>query len=245
MGAVSGGSALSDKLVAIVLLSGGLDSATVLAMAKKRGFEVYALSFRYGQRHEYELEMAAQLATLSGVLGHAFVSIDLRQFGGSALTSDVPVPIDRSLEQMNSGIPITYVPARNTIFLSYALAFAETVNSRDVFIGVNALDYAGYPDCRPEYIEAFEKMANLATKSGVEGHENPLKIHTPVISMSKEEIIREGLALGVDFSRTSSCYKADAEGACGRCDACTLRIQGFQKLGLHDPIRYKPDSGAA
>lgn len=243
MGAVSGGSALSDKLVAIVLLSGGLDSATVLAMAKKRGFEVYAISFRYGQRHEYELEMAAQLATLSGVLGHAFVSIDLRQFGGSALTSDLPVPIDRSLEQMNSGIPITYVPARNTIFLSYALAFAETVNSRDVFIGVNALDYAGYPDCRPEYIEAFEKMANLATKSGVEGHENPLKIHTPVISMSKEEIIREGLALGVDFSQTSSCYNASPDGACGRCDACTLRIQGFQKLGVRDPIKYKLGSG--
>lgn len=245
MGADSGSNALSDKLVAIVLLSGGLDSATVLAIAKQRGFEVYALSFRYGQRHEYELEMAAQLATLSGVLGHAFVSIDLRQFGGSALTSDLPVPIDRSLEQMNSAIPITYVPARNTIFLSYALAFAETVNSRDIFIGVNALDYAGYPDCRPEYIEAFEKMANLATKSGVEGHENPLKIHTPVISMSKEEIIREGIALGVDFTRTSSCYNASPQGACGRCDACTLRIQGFQKLGLPDPIRYKPDSGAA
>jgi 7-cyano-7-deazaguanine synthase len=146
---------------------------------------------------------------------------------------------------MASGIPVTYVPARNTVFLSYALAFAETVDSRDIFIGVNALDYAGYPDCRPEYIEAYEKMANLATKSGVEGRGNPLRIHTPVISMSKEDIIREGLALGVDFSRTSSCYNANAEGACGRCDACTLRIQGFQKLGLRDPIRYKPDSGAA
>ena len=244
-GSVIGENELSDKSIAVVLLSGGLDSATVLAMAKNRGFELYALSFRYGQRHEYELGMASQLAALTGVKRHVYVTLDLRQFGGSALTSEMPVPIDRSIEQMNSGIPVTYVPARNTIFLSYALAFAETVNSRDIFIGVNALDYAGYPDCRPEYIEAYEKVANLATKSGVEGRGTPLKIHTPVISMSKEEIIREGLALGVDFSQTSSCYNAGAEGACGRCDACTLRIQGFQKLGLRDPIQYKPDSGVA
>ena len=245
VGVVNGENAVRDKPIAVVLLSGGLDSATVLAMAKSHGLELYALSFRYGQRHEYELGMATQLATLAGVVRHVVVTLDLRQFGGSALTSDTPVPIDRSVEQMASGIPITYVPARNTVFLSYALAFAESINSRDIFIGVNALDYAGYPDCRPEYIEAYEKMANLATKSGVEGIGNPLKIHTPVISMSKEEIIRKGLALGVDFSRTSSCYNADAEGACGRCDACTLRILGFQKLGLRDPIRYKPDPGAA
>ena len=167
VGVVNGENAVRDKPIAVVLLSGGLDSATVLAMAKSQGFELYALSFRYGQRHEYELGMSTQLATLAGVVRHVVVTLDLRQFGGSALTSDTPVPIDRSVEQMASGIPITYVPARNTVFLSYALAFAESINSRDIFIGVNALDYAGYPDCRPEYIEAYEKMANLATKSGI------------------------------------------------------------------------------
>lgn len=223
---------------AIVLLSGGLDSATTLAIAKGGGFDVNALSFDYGQRHRVELDCARRLAERFGVRRHVVMPIDLRQFGGSALTSDAPVPKDRPLEEMSQGIPITYVPARNTIFLSFALAFAEVTGSGDIFIGVNALDYSGYPDCRPEYIEAFQRMANLATKAAVEGRQRVV-IHTPLISCTKAEIIRQGLALGVDFALTTSCYDPAADGrACGRCDACLLRLKGFAENGLTDPRRY-------
>ena len=221
---------------AVVLLSGGLDSATVLSMAAAQGFETYALSFRYGQRHAYELEAAAQLARRHGARKHVVVDFDLRTFGGSALTGDLPVPKDRSVEQMGQGIPVTYVPARNTIFLSFALAWAETLQCTDVFIGVNALDYSGYPDCRPEYIEAFQRMANLATRAGVQG-EQALTIHTPLIRMTKAQIIREGLKLGVDYALTSSCYDpASAGRPCGRCDACLLRAKGFAEAGAVDPL---------
>jgi 7-cyano-7-deazaguanine synthase len=224
---------------AIVLLSGGLDSATVLSIAKSQGFVVSALSFRYGQRHKYELKKAERIAFLNKVTQHIVVNLDFSKFGGSALTSDLEVPVDRTVEQMSRGIPLTYVPARNTVFLSYALAFAETIDCKDIFLGVNALDYAGYPDCRSGYIAAFEDMANLATKSAVESQDNPLKIHTPVISMTKEQIIRKGLELGVDFGSTSSCYDANETGACGRCDACILRLQGFRSAGISDPIPYR------
>jgi 7-cyano-7-deazaguanine synthase len=221
---------------AVVLLSGGLDSATVLSMAAAQGFETYALSFRYGQRHAYELEAAAQLARRHGARKHVVVDFDLRTFGGSALTGDLPVPKDRSVEQMGQGIPVTYVPARNTIFLSFALAWAETLQCTDVFIGVNALDYSGYPDCRPEYIEAFQRMANLATRAGVQG-EQALTIHTPLIRMTKAQIIREGLKLGVDYALTSSCYDPGSAGRpCGRCDACLLRAKGFAEAGAVDPL---------
>jgi 7-cyano-7-deazaguanine synthase len=230
---------LSNVKSAIVLLSGGLDSATVLAIAQAQGFKIAAMSFCYGQRHKYELKKAVDLVSLNKILRHVIVDLDLRQFGGSALTSDVAVPVDRTLEQMAHGIPLTYVPARNTVFLSYALAFAETIDCKDIFIGVNALDYAGYPDCRPEYIAAFETMANLATKAAVESSGNPIRIHTPVISMTKEQIIRKGLELGVDFANTSSCYNASEDGACGRCDACILRIQGFKTVGVKDPVPYR------
>ena len=220
---------------AVVLLSGGLDSATALAIARNEGFACYALSFAYGQRHVIELEAAKRVAAALGTIEHKIVPIDLRLFGGSALTSDLPVPKDRSPDAMNEGIPITYVPARNTIFLSFALAWAEVLQSSDLFLGVNALDYSGYPDCRAEYIAAFEAMANLATKAGVEGRQR-LKIHTPLIRWTKAEIICKGLELGVDYGLTSSCYDPTPEGApCRRCDSCLLRQKGFQEAGVVDP----------
>jgi 7-cyano-7-deazaguanine synthase len=228
-------SKLSQNKVAVILLSGGLDSSTVLAIAQAQGFEPFCLSFRYGQRHAYELECAQKIATQRGVRQHIVVDIDLRQFGGSALTSDLPVPKDRDPLELTDTIPVTYVPARNTVFLSFALAWAEVLNSSDIFIGVNALDYSGYPDCRPDYIAAYEKMANLATRAGVEGR--ALKIHTPLIDKTKAEIIEMGMDLGVDYSITTSCYDPDATGRpCGACDACILRARGFSTLGLSDPI---------
>jgi 7-cyano-7-deazaguanine synthase len=223
---------------AVVLLSGGLDSATVLAIAREEGYELYALSFAYGQRHAIELEAASRVAASIGVASHQIASIDLRAFGGSALTSDTEIPKGRTADEMSHGIPITYVPARNTIFLSFALAWAEVLGSSDIFIGVNALDYSGYPDCRPEFIEAFEKMANLATKAGVEGRQ-ALKIHTPLIALSKAEIIRTGIALGVDYGLTSSCYDPGSSGEpCGECDSCALRQKGFWENGIDDPLPY-------
>lgn len=222
----------------MVLLSGGLDSATALAIAKSEGFEPYALSFSYGQRHAVELKAAARVAAALGVAAHRTTEIDLRAFGGSALTADIAVPKGRDAAQMAHGIPITYVPARNTIFLSFALAWAEVLGSNHIFIGVNALDYSGYPDCRPEFIAAYEKMANLATKAGVEGRQL-LRIHTPLIALTKAEIIARGLALGVDYSLTSSCYDPSPEGApCGQCDSCLLRQKGFSENGLSDPLFY-------
>jgi 7-cyano-7-deazaguanine synthase len=224
---------------AVVLLSGGIDSATTLAIARSRGFEICALSFRYGQRHLVELEAAVRIAQRYFVPQHLTVDIDLRRIGGSALTSDLDVPKSRSVQEMGKDIPITYVPARNTIFLSYALAWAEVIGSSDIFIGVNALDYSGYPDCRPEYIEAYERMANLATKAGVEGKQK-LKIHTPLIALSKAQIIRKGMELGVDYSLTHSCYDPGTDSAaCGQCDSCLLRLKGFQEAGLSDPVRYR------
>lgn len=221
---------------AVVLLSGGLDSATVLAMARKQGYLTYALSFRYGQRHVGEIDCARRIAQAQGAADHAIVDIDLASFGGSALTSDIPVPKDRSAAAMERGIPITYVPARNTVFLSFALAWSETLGVSDIFIGVNALDYSGYPDCRPEYIAAYETMANLATRAGVEGKQH-LHIHTPLIDMSKAQIIERGLALGVDYGMTSSCYDPAPDGApCRRCDACLLRARGFTQAGVTDPL---------
>ncbi len=222
---------------AVVLLSGGLDSATVAAIAAADGFEVHALSFRYGQRHADELDAATKVAAHLGAVEHRVVDIDLRAFGGSALTADVPVPKGRAVDDADD-IPITYVPARNTIFLSFALAFAEVLDSSDVFIGVNALDYSGYPDCRPEFVAAFEAMAHLATKAGVEGAQH-LHIHAPLIEMTKADIIRRGTALGVDFAMTLSCYDPTADGAaCGGCDACQLRARGFAEAGIADPTRY-------
>jgi 7-cyano-7-deazaguanine synthase len=221
---------------AVVLLSGGLDSATVLAIAKGQGYALYALSFSYGQRHVIELEAASRVAASCGVAAHRIAAFDLRVFGGSALTDDIDVPKGRTAGEMTHGIPITYVPARNTIFLSFALAWAEVLGSSDIFIGVNALDYSGYPDCRPEFIEAFEKMANLATKAGVEGRQ-ALKIHTPLIALSKAEIIRAGIELGVDYGLTSSCYDPSPAGApCGQCDSCLLRQKGFRENGMDDPL---------
>ncbi|PCI43558.1 MAG: 7-cyano-7-deazaguanine synthase QueC [Alphaproteobacteria bacterium] len=224
---------------AVVLLSGGLDSTTCVAIAKDAGFDVVALSFDYGQRHTMELAAAARVAKVMGLKKHVTMKIDLRVFGGSALTDDIDVPKSRSSKEMaEDEIPVTYVPARNTIFLSFALAFAETEGASDIFIGVNALDYSGYPDCRPEYIAAYEVMANLATKSGVEG-EGSLKIHTPLIDMTKADIVRTGLKLGVDYSLTTSCYDpADNGDACGQCDACHLRLRGFQEAGETDPVAY-------
>jgi 7-cyano-7-deazaguanine synthase len=224
---------------AVVLLSGGLDSTTVLAIAPSEGYEVHALSFAYGQRHSWELEAAKRVAQSLGVKQHRIVPLDLRAFGGSALTDELEVPKGRSIESMSHGIPITYVPARNTIFLSFALAWAEVLNCSDIFIGVNALDYSGYPDCRPEFIEAFERMANLATKAGVEGRQR-LKIHTPLINLTKAEIIKKGLALGVDYSLTSSCYDPSPAGVpCGQCDSCLLRRKGFNENGIRDPLQYR------
>jgi 7-cyano-7-deazaguanine synthase len=221
---------------AVVLLSGGLDSATVLAVAKREGYALFALSFSYGQRHAWELEAAKRVAASIGVAEHRVAAIDLRAFGGSALTADIPVPKGRAPQEMSHGIPITYVPARNTIFLAYALAWAEVLGANDIFLGVNALDYSGYPDCRPEYIAAFEKMANLATKAGVEGHQS-LKIHTPLIALTKAQIIARGLELGVDYSLTSSCYDPSPTGVpCGQCDSCLLRKKGFRENGIEDPL---------
>ena len=222
---------------AVILLSGGLDSATVLAIAKAEGYEPYALSFSYGQRHAWELEAAKRLAASIGVAQHRVTTIDLRAFGGSALTADIDVPKGRDAEEMSHGIPITYVPARNTIFLSFALAWAEVLGASDIFLGVNALDYSGYPDCRPEFIAAFEKMANLATKAGVEGCQH-LRIHTPLIAMTKAQIIATGMELGVDYALTSSCYDPGPTGAtCGQCDSCLLRQKGFRENGIEDPLR--------
>lgn len=229
----------AEKKKAVVLLSGGLDSTTALAIARSEGYAIYAMSFRYGQRHAIELESARRVAAALGVEQHLIVDIDLRMIGGSALTADIEVPKQRSSEEMSTGIPVTYVPARNTIFLSFALAFAETISAADIFIGVNALDYSGYPDCRPEYIAAFEQMANLATKAGLEGTMR-LKIHTPLIAMTKAEIIKAGLALGVDYSLTHSCYDPTPEGlACGKCDSCLLRLKGFAEAGVSDPLQYE------
>lgn len=224
---------------AVVLLSGGLDSTTVLAVAKDQGFEPYAISFRYGQRHVVELEAARRVAKSAGVERHVVCDIDLRVFGGSALTADVDVPKHESAEELSDDeIPITYVPARNTVFLSFALAYAEVVGSTDIFIGVNALDYSGYPDCRPEYIAAYEQMANLATRAGVEG--NAMKIHTPLINLTKAETVELGTGLGVDYSLTLSCYDPDAEGrSCGHCDSCLLRLRGFADAGVADPVSYQ------
>lgn len=224
---------------AVILLSGGLDSATVLAIAKAEGYELHALSFSYGQRHAWELEAAKRVAASIGVAEHRIANIDLRAFGASALTADIAVPKGRDAEEMSHGIPITYVPARNTIFLSFALAWAEVLGASDIFLGVNALDYSGYPDCRPEFIEAFEKMANLATKAGVEGRQH-LRIHTPLIAMTKAQIIATGVELSVDYSLTSSCYDPGPTGVpCGQCDSCLLRQKGFRENGIEDPISMK------
>jgi len=227
------------KKKAVVLLSGGLDSTTVLAIALKQGYEPITLCFDYGQRHRVELEKSRILSRKMGAVEHKEVEIDLRQFGGSALTADIDVPKGRSEGEMTAEIPITYVPARNTIFLSFCLAAAEVAGAEDIFIGVNAIDYSGYPDCRPEYIQAFERMANLATKAGVEGT-SKFKIHTPLITMTKAEIIKKGLELGVDYSLTHSCYNPDDNGhPCGQCDSCLLRKKGFQEAGTKDPLVYK------
>ena len=227
-----------EKPKAVVLLSGGLDSITALALAKERGYEPCALTFRYGQRHAVEVQAAKRIVKAMEVYHHKIVDIDLGTFGGSALTDDIPVPKN----QESTGIPITYVPARNTVFLSFALAYAEVLSAYNIFLGVNAIDYSGYPDCRPEYIAAFEAMANLATRAAVEG-EVKLKIHAPLIKMSKADIVREGNRLGIDYSLTTSCYDPDTDGAaCGECDACRLRLKGFAQAGLEDPITYRKAS---
>jgi len=225
-------------LKAVVLLSGGIDSATTLAIAKNEGYNTYAISFNYGQRHSFELEKAAKIAGLFKSEKHLVVNIDLRKFGGSALTDSIPVPKDRNEKDISHGIPSTYVPARNTIFLSLSLGWAEIIEAEDIFIGVNAIDYSGYPDCRPEYIEAFQQMASIATKAGVE-RKSKIKIHTPLINMSKAEIIKKGVSLGMDFSLTHSCYDPISSGKpCGRCDSCLLRLKGFLDAGLKDPLEY-------
>ncbi|MGZ5020722.1 MAG: 7-cyano-7-deazaguanine synthase QueC [Chthoniobacterales bacterium] len=222
---------------AVVLLSGGLDSSITLAIAIAEKFEPHALSFAYGQRHQIEIEAAQRVAHSLGVRDHRIAQIDLRVFGGSALTAEIAVPQQRAENEMASGIPVTYVPARNTILLSYALAFAETIGATDIFIGANAIDYSGYPDCRPEFLHAFEQLASVATKAGVEGAK--FKIHAPLLRLTKAEIVRKGAELGVDFSLTHSCYDPAADGAaCGKCDACLLRLKGFREAGMTDPIRY-------
>jgi 7-cyano-7-deazaguanine synthase len=222
---------------AVVLLSGGIDSTTTLAIAIARGYEAYALSFDYGQRHQIETESARRVANSLGAKEHRVAKIDMRVFGGSALTDDIDVPKQRSQKEMTRGIPVTYVPARNTIFLAYALAWGEVISAADIFLGVNAVDYSGYPDCRPQFIEALEKLANLGTKAGLEGKR--FKIHTPLIKLSKAEIIRKATELGLDFSLTHSCYDPSPEGlACGECDSCLLRLKGFREAGIKDPIHY-------
>jgi 7-cyano-7-deazaguanine synthase len=233
---------MSSKTRAVVLLSGDLDSATTAAIAKSEGFEVYGLTFDYGQRHEVEIKAAQQIAERLGLADHKVCQIDLRMFGGSALTSDIPVPKGRSTAEMSGEIPVTYVPARNTIFLSFALAWAEVLKANDIFIGVNAVDYSGYPDCRPEFVEVFQRMARLATKAGVDGTQQ-LIIHTPLIRLTKAQIIRRGLELGVDYSQTISCYDPSGKGsACGRCDACLLRLKGFEENGIADPAPYQKEA---
>ena len=233
---------MDPSKIAVVLLSGGLDSTTVLAIAQAEGYRAHAITFRYGQRHALEIEAARRVAARAGVAQHIIVDFDLRLIGGSALTADIDVPKGRPLEAMRRGIPVTYVPARNTIFLSFALAWAEVLGAADIFIGVNALDYSGYPDCRPEYVAAYEQMANLATRAGVEG-QTRLKIYTPLIELSKAQIIRRGLALGVDYALTISCYDPAADGAaCGQCDSCRLRLKGFAEAGVSDPIAYASGS---
>lgn len=229
-----------EKKKAVLLLSGGLDSTTLLALATSEGYAIHALSFDYGQRHSFELSAARKIAERYNVAQHSIVRIDMRAFGGSALTADIPVPKNRDLDVSHDEIPVTYVPARNTIFLSYALALAEVEGAREIFIGVNALDYSGYPDCRPEFIAAFEHMANLATRAGVESHgDTAIKIRTPLIDLSKREIIELGLKLGVDYSMTTSCYDPTTAGeACGTCDACQLRLRGFSEAGAEDPALY-------
>jgi 7-cyano-7-deazaguanine synthase len=228
----------ANKSPAVVLLSGGLDSATALAEARAAGFDLHALTIAYGQRHAVEVDAARRVARSIGVIRHVELSIDLRAFGGSALTSEIEVPKDRPAETMASGIPITYVPARNTVFLSLALAWAETLGSFDVYVGVNCVDYSGYPDCRPEYLQAFESMANLATRAGVEGV-GRYRIHAPLVHLTKDQIIVRGLELGVDYSLTHSCYDPTDDGrACGGCDSCRIRRAAFERLGMSDPIRY-------
>ena len=224
---------------AVVLLSGGVDSTTTLAIAKHEGFRAHALTFQYGQRHAIEVTAARRVAQTIGVERHVIVDIDLRVFGGSALTDELAVPKNRSLDEMAGGIPNTYVPARNTVFLAYALAFAEVTEGEDIFIGVNALDYSGYPDCRPEYIHAFEAMANLATKAAVEGRQR-LRLHTPLVQLTKAQIIQRGRELGVDFGLTHSCYDPSPDGtSCGQCDSCLLRLKGFAEAGVADPLSYR------
>lgn len=229
---------MSTKSKAVILVSGGLDSATVLAIAADAGYELHAISFDYGQRHRFELESARSVCAANNVSSHVVFPIDTRIFQGSALTNDIPVPRQRSDEEISDGIPVTYVPARNTIFLAIALGLAESIGATDLFIGVNAVDYSGYPDCRPEFISAFESMANLATKVGVEGQS--VSIHTPLVSLTKAQIIQRGLQLGVDYGLTHSCYDPNANGvSCGRCDSCQLRLKGFAEAGTTDPISYQ------
>ncbi|HWN17959.1 MAG TPA: 7-cyano-7-deazaguanine synthase QueC [Gemmatimonadales bacterium] len=228
---------------AVVLLSGGMDSTTVAAIARSRGFDVHALTFRYGQRHQAEVDAACRVAERLGIRRHEVLDIDLRAFGGSALTGDLEVPKDTPIEEIGQRIPSTYVPARNTIFLAFGLGWSEVLGASDIFLGANALDYSGYPDCRPEFIQSFQTMANLATRAGVEGGRR-LTIHTPLIALSKREIIEQGVALGVDYSITRSCYDPSPDGAaCGRCDACLLRLKGFREAGLEDPAPYQTVSG--
>jgi 7-cyano-7-deazaguanine synthase len=229
---------MTDRKKAVVLSSGGLDSTTAMAIAKEEGFDIYSLSFRYGQRHVLEIIAAERISAVLGAKEHLVIDIDLGKIGGSALTGEGEVPKGRSDEDMGRGIPVTYVPARNTVFLSYALAWAEVLGAWDIFIGVNAVDYSGYPDCRPEYIAAFERMANLATRAAVEG-KHAIRIRTPLIQLTKAEIIKKGIALGVDYSLTHSCYDPAQEGlACGACDSCLLRKKGFKEAGVPDPTRY-------
>lgn len=234
---------MADSRRAVVLVSGGLDSATALAIAQQEGFEAGAITFRYGQRHGVELEAAKEVIAAAGVTDHVEIEIDLRRIGGSALTADIDVPKARDIAEMSDGIPVTYVPARNTVFLSFALAWAEVLEADHIYIGVNALDYSGYPDCRPEYVAAYEEMANLATKRGVEGER--LTIHTPLIDLTKAQIISKGIELGVDYGLTRSCYDPTPEGAaCGECDSCQLRLKGFAENRLRDPAPYRMQAAA-